>query len=84
MITPRSDSTDRSMGIMQNFKKKLQLESLNRSIYSKDTRKISGDGIKTIPTERISKSKVVFRPGIFKRKIGFGMIDQKKSGPGVM
>jgi hypothetical protein len=80
MITPQIDSNDKGMGAIQNFKKKLQLESLNKSLYLKDTRKMFGDVIKTIPTERISKSKDVFRPGIFKRKIGFGMIDQKKSG----
>jgi hypothetical protein len=84
MITPQSDSSDRGMDAIQNFKKKLQLESLNKSLYLKDTRNIFGDVIKTIPSERISKSKDVFRPGIFKRKIGFGMIDQKKSGQAVM
>jgi hypothetical protein len=84
MTTPKSCSTDRGMGAMINFKIKPQLESEPRSLYSKDLRKTSGDVIKTIKTERILKSKDVFRPGIFKRKIGFGMICAKKSGPAGM
>jgi hypothetical protein len=84
MSTPKSGSTDRGMGTMINFKIKPQLESEPRSFYSKDQRKMSGDVIKTIATERIVKSKDVFRPGIFKRKIGIGMIDANKSGsPGM-
>lgn len=76
MMTPLSGLTERGMGAMIHFKKKLQLESLHNSLSSKDTKNSPREGIKMIASERILKSRDVLKPGIFQRKSGFGKIDQ--------